>query len=125
MASNLNFYLPNPKYQIGSKRIKKNLCIIIQIILQRKFHLIVYSSLLIYNSIFQLAKNKKITSRYLLLGTHLLSPCRVYFVQITASHELQIVCSCKQGGNTLRRRNEAKCAQFLSVLGRLVGSRAK
>ena len=52
------------KSQIGSKQIKKNLCIIIQIILQRKFHLIVYSSLLIYNSIFQLAKNKKITSRY-------------------------------------------------------------
>ena len=33
-------------------------------ILQRKFYLIVYSSLLIHNFIFQLAKNKKITSRY-------------------------------------------------------------
>ena len=29
-----------------------------------------------------------------------------------------------QGGNTLRRRNEAKCAQFLPIFGWLAVSRA-
>ena len=37
---------------------------------------------------------------------------------------LQLSVSLKQGGNTLRRRNEAKHVQFLHVFGWLAVSRA-